>query len=503
MRFNFMSATSDSISDAIRKFKKQGYKQGTYNCICIYAKNDSESKVISSDIDKQLKDPKNDDLNLTIVDTSSTPFGSDRWDTFIDLMVQSASFDKNDNDQSKKYSQNASEIIGQWKKAMQDTGAFYICRKDENGTVKRERRNNLDDLYSGLYSIVRETYPFAPEVNYNLIDGVYVIGALKQGVKSAVNDKTEGPFNAPQPKKRLEKALEGAWGMPAEYRYWEEKPHLHISQVKKCVEETIAEEFKATGRVAISTIYNKLTEAPYGFLPCNLTAFLLGFVLKDYIGEKYGYDDGVAGGEMNLANLQAMIEWVIKYAAGQDTKYREKYIVTMTEEIRKFNELTCASFGIEIEQCTNVPNTRKNIRNKMKELTFPIWCVEYCLNDMTLATSEDKVAKAIQLYSGIANNANMGQPESDIANSIGKLYKENPTLIQDLPKLFAKENRYCSKGMSNYLASYNDGDLVKLALEIEDEGQYINEVRKKFDADEANWAWVKETADKKNRGGHC
>ena len=495
LRFNFMSATQDTISSCITKFKKQPYRKGSFNCLCVYAKNDEESRNIEVEIEKYLKDPKNEELNLTIVDTGATPFGNDRWNTFIDYMVQSESFDKNDNTQSQNYFQKASEVIGDWKQAMQDSGAFYICRLGANGSVKRERRSNLDDLYSGLYSIIREIYPQAPEVNYDLIDGMYVIGQLKQGVKSAVNGKTEGPYNAPQQKKKLEKALEGAWGMPAEYHYWEEKTHLHISQVKRCVEKVIAEEFDRSDRVAISTIYNALTEAPFGFMPCNLTAFLLGFVLKDYVGDKYGYDDGIVGGEMNLANLQAMIEWVIKYTAGQDTKYREKYIVTMTEEIRKFNELTCAAFGIGTEQCTNIPNTRNYIRNRMKELTFPIWCIEYCLSDVSLATSESVVSTVIQLYSGLANNANIGKSESDIAKKIGILYKNNPTLIQDLPHLFTKDT--CRAGMANYLATYDDGKLVTLAEQIEDDGQFINEVKRKFDADSANWVWIRETADKK------
>lgn len=494
LRYNFYAATVDTLSNTIIKVRKQTPLKGTFNCVCVYSKNDSESQQLIKDIDGILSDPKNDELGLTIVDAGATPFGIDRWNTFIDFRSQSESFEKNDRDQSRIYAGKASDVIGEWKKDIQDNGAFYICRK-KNDTVVRERRNNLDDLHDGLYSIIRDVYPLAPEVNYNLIDGMYVLGPLKQGVKSAVNGKTEGPFSAPQATKKLEKALEGAWGMPLEYRYWEEKPHLHISKIKACVEDVIAEEFKKGDRVAISTIYNKLTEVPYGFLPCSITAFILGFVLKDKIGDKFGYEDVTTGGDMNLANLQAMIEWVIQYYSGKDTKYREKYIVTMTEEVRKFYELTCASFGIGTEQCNNIPNTRNFIRNRMKELTFPIWCLEYCLDELTLSSSIDAVKEAIQLYSGMANNAVIGQTEADIAKSIGELFKNNPTLIKDLPYLFTKEN--CRKGMGRYLESYRDRELVRLAEVIEDEGQYINEVKKKFDADSANWVWTKDTADKK------
>ncbi|HRD21187.1 MAG TPA: hypothetical protein PK584_09010, partial [Fervidobacterium sp.] len=58
-------------------------------------------------------------------------------------------------------------------------GAFYICKKKKDGSIVHDRRPNLDDLYEGLYNIVRDIYPLAPEVNYNLIDGMYVMGPLK------------------------------------------------------------------------------------------------------------------------------------------------------------------------------------------------------------------------------------------------------------------------------------------------------------------------------------
>ena len=494
LRYNFVNATVDTLPNAIIRVRKQTPLKGTFNCICLYSKNDYESQKLIDDIDKVLQDPKNDELELTVIDTGATPFGIDRWNTFVDYRIQSESFDRVDHDQSIIYGGKATDVIGEWKNDIQNNGAFYICKK-RNGKVIRERRNNLDDLYEGLYNIVREVYPLAPEVNYNLTDGMYVMGPLKQGVKSAVNGKTEGPFSAPQAAKKLEKALDGAWGMPTEYRYWEEKPYLHISKVKACVENVISEEFEKGDRVAISTIYTKLTEAPFGFLPCSITAFILGFVLKDKIGDKYGYEDVTTGGDMNLSNLQAMIEWVIQYAAGKDNKYREKYIVTMTEEIRKFYELTCSSFGIDPIQCNNIPNTRNYIRNRMKDLMFPIWCLEYSLNNMSLTSSEEAVKSAISLYSGMANNGGIGQSEAEVAKSIGELYKANPALINDLPALFTKEN--CRSGMDCYLKGFNDGELINLAEAIEDEGQYINEVKKKFDADSANWVWAKETADKK------
>lgn len=491
LRFNVFQATQENLSATVRKIRTQPIKRGKYNLLCIFAKTDEEAKGLYSDIENLLMDEKNEDLNLTVVDASLTPFGIDRWNRFIDYHVQSESFAGNDNAQRDKYNDQADDVIAEWKKEIGDRSAFIICRKHED-KVSRERRNSIDDLYEGLKEVVRADYKYAPELMFDLIDNMYIVGALKQGVKSAVNGKTEGTFNAPAPKKKLEKALEGAWGMPAEYRYWEEKPHLPISQIKEAVEKVIKDEFDKSDRVAISTIYNCLAEAPFGYLPCNLTAFILGYVLKEYADPKYTYDDGVSGGTMNLANLQAMVEWIVKYEDGTDTRNREKYIVTMTDDVRFFNELTCKTFNIDLIQCTNIPNTRNLIRNRMKELTFPVWCLEYCLDGIDFKCDKEDIRRIIRLYSGIANNVVLDEAESKLATDIGALYAGNADLAEDIQKLFTAEN--CRLGMTIYLKTEKT-ELVSLATEIDDDGQYINAVKRKFDADSANWVWLKETAD--------
>ena len=55
----------------------------------------------------------------------------------------------------------------------------------------------------------------------------------------------------------------------------------------------------------------------------------------------------------------------------------------------------------------------------------------------------------------------------------------------------------CKKGMDAYLHQFESGELIKLAEIVKDNGQYINRLKKKFDADAANWVWNQETADQK------
>ena len=67
----------------------------------------------------------------------------------------------------------------------------------------------------------------------------------------------------------------------------------------------------------------------------------------------------------------------------------------------------------------------------------------------------------------------------------------------DLKVLLNKEK--CTEGMKAYLKEFDNGELITLAEEAGDSGQYINVLRRKFDAEAANWVWDVETAQQKIR----
>ena len=87
--------------------------------------------------------------------------------------------------------------------------------------------------------------------------------------------------------------------------------------------------------------------------------------------------------------------------------------------------------------------------------------------------------------------------DSDIAMAIGNLALSNPDAAKDLQTILTKEK--CTQGMAAYLETFENGTLVSLAKTVGDGGQYLNVLRRKFDADAANWVWNVETAQQKIR----
>lgn len=164
----------------------------------------------------------------------------------------------------------------------------------------------------------------------------------------------------------------------------------------------------------IRSIYDVLKAAPYGFMPCNLSAFILGFVLKEYASSgTYSWSDGLTNDALDVNKLKEMIDEVIRLEITPNPRYKDKYIVAMTPAEKAFNEITSVAFGIPLNMCTSIPNTRERIRSKMKEFSFPIWTLKYILEKETLQTETAVLSDIIDSFCGIANSNNMGSETTD------------------------------------------------------------------------------------------
>lgn len=491
LRYELRFVSSSDFDSTIKLLRntEEKYENKIVAVVC-FAKDDAESVVIG----KKIRDAiAAGTYNMVFIDASRTPFGADGYSTYRHDMALSMSQQGKDNTLATQYASNAKDSLKKWKLRMA-AGEFIVHTADKpNG----ERATTIDALYGLLAEINKKKFPDCLEGAYTVIANMYTPSSMKQGVECGCNQKTAGTFLSGSPVTKLENALQGAWKVDD---YWKVKPHLLISKIKIYVDEIVSDGFQnGGGRVSIKRIYDALKIAPYGFMPCNLSAFIMGFIFKEYATGTYSWSDGLTNDILNVNKLKEMIDEVIRLEITPNARYKDKYIVAMTPEEKAFNEITSVSFGIPINMCTSVPNTRERIRNKMKEYSFPIWTLKSILDTETLKTDVSVLATIIESFCGIANSNNMGvsKSDSDIAMTIGKLAMSNPDAAEDLKGLLSKE--MCTKGMVAYLMTFEDGALVSLAKQVGDGGQYINVLRKKFDADAANWVWNIETAQQKIR----
>ena len=449
--------------------------------VVAYAKDDNESVIIEKKIQDALKDGS---YNIVFVDASTTPLGKDAYEQYCENMAEAMYHQRENRELAKEFESNAKDVLKRWKNRITE-GEFQVYTNEKNSG---DRVTTLELLYKYLLEIDRKKYPSSMENAFTVTDVMYTPSSLKLGAECGVKQELRSAFKSANQATNLANAMGEAWNYDG--KYWEDRPHLLISKMKNSIESVIRNSFEECGRVSIKRIYEELKSEPFGFMPCNLSAFVLGFLLKEYSDGSYSWSDGLTNDVLDINKIKEMIDEIIKLEITPNTRYKDKYIVAMTDEEKAFNKVTSIAFNIPQTLCTSVEHTRERIRSKMKELSFPIWTIKYILDSEELATETAVLENIIDYYVGIGNNGNLGtgnSSDNEIAYEIGKISLKYPDIQDDLKKLITKEK--CTEGMISYLKVYDEGQLYNLSLKIEDNGQYINVLRKKFDADAANWVW--------------
>jgi len=491
LRYEVRYVSYSDFKSTINKLRGQEESFGNkLMAVVAFARDDAESALIGKAITEAIADGS---YHIVFIDASITPLGNDLLDQYADAMANSVVNLKQDRSLANQYDNNAKDVLKKWRRKIA-SGEFMVYTQDKPAG---ERAVTFDQLTEYLFAIDRKHYSQGLETHGSVNDTMWQSTSLPTGVEYGAIQETKGQFHSGNEQTKLENYIgKEAWKIP---EYWKSAPYLPISKIKVEVDRIIQDAFASGDRISIAQIYNFLQDKDgnYGFMPCNLTAFVIGFLLKEYTDGTYNYSDGINNDILNVAKLKEMVSEVIKHQQNPIPRYKDKFIVATTAEEKAFNEASSKIFGIPINLCNSVEQTRERIRQKMKELSFPIWVLKYVLDNATLKSSKVAVSNLIDDYSGIANNSNFGtaKTDSDIAMAIGKLCIDNPGAIDDLASLVTKDK--CSEGMETYLEQYEDGVLPKLAGEVDDGGQYINRLKRKFDADAANWVWNKDTANQK------
>lgn len=491
LRYELRYVSASDFDQAIRAFRnREAELDNKIPAVVCFAKDDTEASLISKKIREALKDGS---FHVVFIDATTTPFGKDGYEQYRNEMANAMYQQGKDGTLSSQYANNAKDSLKKWKNRISSGEFIVFSEKKPSG----ERATTMDALFTTLQAINKDKFQRCLEAAYSVLPTMYTPSNLKLGVECGATRTTRHAYSSGNVNTKLETALKEAWNDP---QYWITHPNLLISQIKIDVDGLIQNAFKTeSGRVSIRSVYDMLKAKPYGFMPCNLSAFIMGFVLREYINGSFSWSDGLTNDALDLNKLKEMVNEIISLQLTPNPRYKDKYIVAMTEAEKSFNETTSYAFGIPQNLCTSVEQTRERIRNKMKEFSFPIWTIKSVLPMMEFKTDKKVLEELIDSYCGIANSNNMGKSktDSDIAIAIGELSIKNPGAKEDLKALLTKDN--CTSGMRLYVQDFEGGELITLSDEIGDNGQYINVLRSKFDADAANWVWNVDTAEQKIR----
>lgn len=486
LRYKLVYAGITDFEQTTKKCMNEAERDGKHLYgVVTFAKDSSERLALSQKITTKLNE--NPDTPVIFIDCSKTLLGEEQFAEWVEFKAKADYHSGKDKDQSTQNSNYANDVLKNWRKNIKDGEFVYYSKVRLNG----ETPATEDALMDELCAYNRKIFTNGLEC-YNVIANMWTLNAARQGAECGLKEEIAGTFRSSNPNTKLEVALNGAWKVQD---YWTSSPSLNISAIKARLEELMRTKLRRDGRISIRTIFETLSEAPYGFMPCNLSAFILGFLLKEYCGGKYTWSDDTTSDELTVDKMKEMIHEILQQEKTPNPRYRDKYIVTMPQEVKAFIDITSKAFGISKSQCTSVEAARERVRAKMRELSFPIWTLDYIIEGESIDTDVEVVKRLVELYGFLANNVKeeTDMSENDIAIEIGKISLKNASAISDLEKLFTAEK--CQIGIKAFLDVYKDGELIKLANAVNDGNQYINVLRSKFAVDAANWVWRKGTAE--------
>ena len=430
------------------------------------ARTDEEAQTFRNMIKKTIGNAEY--KTILVIDALSSPLGLELFEEYVSYSAMSMYYNGNNNQQSKDNARKAREVLDRtWRDRIHDGSFIVWSYANQDG----EKATGANAVHTIMQTVVLNRYNHVPDFTKGLTESQLKNTQTKQVAKYGFGLSDVKGLIAGCEKTVLGKV----WNRDT---YWsdQELEKEPISIIKRSVDKLIHEAFRENGRISIDEIC-ELLETAYGFAPCNLTAFVLGFLLKEYKGDPFRSQD--SEGLRESMTPDKLSEMIGNYYS---KKAKTTYIVSLTPEEKSFYELTEKAWRITPNTCTSPTQASSLIQAKMRDFVYPVWTLEEVDNTGVY----DIVKKYIALIQSD------GKAAHTIAIEIGKIGMERSSCGDHLQALLTADN--CLNGMSLSIQHFEGGKLSTLAKEIGASDHVLSDIKKLFSVKHAA-QWIASTGE--------
>lgn len=430
------------------------------------ARTDEEAQTFRNMIKKTIGNAEY--KTILVIDALSSPLGLELFEEYVSYSAMSMYYNGNNNQQSKDNARKAREVLDRtWRDRIHDGSFIVWSYANQDG----EKATGANAVHTIMQTVVLNRYNHVPDFTKGLTESQLKNTQTKQVAKYGFGLSDVKGLIAGCEKTVLGKV----WNRDT---YWsdQELEKEPISIIKRSVDKLIHEAFRENGRISIDEIC-ELLETAYGFAPCNLTAFVLGFLLKEYKGDPFRSQD--SEGLRESMTPDKLSEMIGNYYS---KKAKTTYIVSLTPEEKSFYELTEKAWRITPNTCTSPTQASSLIQAKMRDFVYPVWTLEEVDNTGVY----DIVKKYIALIQSD------GKAAHTIAIEIGKIGMQRSSCGDHLQSLLTADN--CLNGMSLFIQHFEGGKLSTLAKEIGASDHVLSDIKKLFSVKHAA-QWIASTGE--------
>lgn len=430
------------------------------------ARTDEEAQTFRNMIKKTIGNAEY--KTILVIDALSSPLGLELFEEYVSYSAMSMYYNGNNNQQSKDNARKAREVLDRtWRDRIHDGSFIVWSYANQDG----EKATGANAVHTIMQTVVLNRYNHVPDFTKGLTESQLKNTQTKQVAKYGFGLSDVKGLIAGCEKTVLGKV----WNRDT---YWsdQELEKEPISIIKRSVDKLIHEAFRENGRISIDEIC-ELLETAYGFAPCNLTAFVLGFLLKEYKDDPFRSQD--SEGLRESMTPDKLSEMIGNYYS---KKAKTTYIVSLTPEEKSFYELTEKAWRITPNTCTSPTQASSLIQAKMRDFVYPVWTLEEVDNTGVY----DIVKKYIALIQSD------GKAAHTIAIEIGKIGMQRSSCGDHLQALLTADN--CLNGMSLFIQHFEGGKLSTLAKEIGASDHVLSDIKKLFSVKHAA-QWIASTGE--------
>lgn len=284
----------------------------------------------------------------------------------------------------------------------------------------------------------------------------------------------------------------GKRGITDSPEWFEQNPTHPLTQMRNfCKNKLENAIYGSTGSCSIRKIYIDLQRAPYALLSIPYSAFVMGFVMKEWVNnprQQLQWTNGALSDRLDNETLAEMIEAVIK-DDGNNAIKNEKLICRISKEEKKFIEFAPVMFGTQRIPNATVEGTLGAIAARLERVSnkAPLWVLPPYIYEQEDLQADNckKIIDNLCAAQKISAKGNQ-QERTACIKEIGRILQETEGLAEQFSKYITPE--IFETAFRMYVDSIKP-ELSTLASIAGDVSKAYCSVIKNHFANTASWLW--------------
>ena len=298
------------------------------------------------------------------------------------------------------------------------------------------------------------------------------------------------PTQADKQYKQLVNTFKGQ-GVQADGAWLEQNPLHPFSQIHELFAKKIRNTIGNGNNFSIRKAYIDLQRPPYGLRLCGLSAFAMGFALRNALEKDYQWTNEQYTNSLDAGVLASIIEDAIADDGGNGKKIKiERFLCRLSREERIFIDKAPLMFNALSGKAGTVEGALLAIQERVEAVSgrVPLWMLPDYIASIN-APQTDTIREIIRNICLALGTSSKGKTEerTNAVKEVGRVIMEDSSIIQIFAGFFQSE--YFLKALCKYIDAAQP-TLAALAESIGDHSQgYTKAVLEKA-VETAGWLFT-------------